>query len=138
MRILLLSLMLGMIPMLRSVEFYQAPPQSKSWKTPAWADTLQNPFAGDASAIKQGQKIYKQQCAVCHGNRGRGDGPAGIALNPRPADLTSETVQKQSDGALFWKITTGRGPMPAFKTILSEEDRWKVVAYLRTLRKNKK
>ncbi|WP_178139381.1 c-type cytochrome [Rhodothermus profundi] len=80
-----------------------------------------------------GERIYQQQCAVCHGPRGRGDGPAGMALNPRPADLTSKAVQAQTDGALFWKISEGRGAMPAFKGMLSEAERWQVVTYVRTL-----
>ncbi len=107
--------------------------QSK-WKAPAWADTLKNPYADRVEeAIKAGAKIFQQQCAVCHGNKGRGDGPAGMALNPRPADLTSKEVQAQSDGALFWKISEGRGAMPAFKAILSEAERWQVVTYMRSL-----
>ncbi len=136
--------LIGVAFLLLTLPFLRAatPPseglQSKPWKAPAWADTLRNPFAGDPAAIEAGAAIYKQQCAVCHGARGRGDGPAGIALNPRPANLTSKAVQEQSDGALYWKITTGRGPMPAFKSILTDEQRWQVVAYLRTLAKTKK
>lgn len=107
--------------------------QSK-WKAPAWADTLKNPYANRVEeALKMGERIYQQQCAVCHGPRGRGDGPAGMALNPRPADLTSKAVQAQTDGALFWKISEGRGAMPAFKGMLSEAERWQVVTYVRTL-----
>jgi len=131
-------LLLLALPLLRAATVPEPPPQSKSWKAPAWADTLKNPFAGDPAAIRKGARIYKQQCAVCHGNKGKGDGPAGIALTPRPANLTSKAVQEQSDGALFWKITTGRGAMPSFKSILTEEQRWQVVTFLRSLSSNKK
>ncbi len=108
------------------------------WKAPQWADTLKNPFKGDAKAIQAGQKIYGQLCAICHGNAGKGDGVAGMALNPRPADLTSEKVQSQSDGAIFWKITTGRPPMASYKASLTDEQRWQLVNYIRTLAKRKK
>ncbi len=108
------------------------------WKAPAWADTLKNPFADNAQAIQAGQKIYAQLCAICHGNSGKGDGVAGMALNPRPADLTSEQVQKQSDGAIYWKITTGRPPMASYQASLTDEQRWQLVSYIRSLVKKKK
>lgn len=113
-----------------------APIGQSKWKAPAWADTLKNPYANRVEeAIKAGKTIFQQQCVVCHGDKGRSDGPAGMALSPRPSDLTSEEVQAQTDGALFWKISEGRGAMPAFKNMLSEEQRWQVVTYLRTLAK---
>jgi len=110
---------------------------AKTWVAPESADTLKNPFKGDKKATEAGKKIYAQLCAVCHGNSGKGDGIAGMSLKPRPADLTSETVQKQSDGAIFWKITTGRPPMASYKATLTDEQRWQVVNYIRTFRKEK-
>ena len=68
------------------------------------------------------------------GAKGKGDGAAAVALNPKPADWTSKRVQDESDGELFWKISTGRGAMPAWKH-LPEKDRWALVQYLRTLKK---
>jgi mono/diheme cytochrome c family protein len=55
-----------------------------------------------------------------------------VALNPKPADWTSNRVQDESDGEIFWKITTGRGPMPPWRH-LPENDRWALVRYIRTL-----
>lgn len=107
--------------------------QSSNWKVPASADKLTNPYKGDASAIAAGKKLYDMYCAVCHGKKGRGDGPAGMALKPRPANLASAAVQRQSDGALFWKITNGNPPMAAYKHTLTEAQRWQVVTFLRTL-----
>jgi len=115
-------------------------PQKSSvqpWVAPESADTLKNPFSGDKKAIEAGKKIYAQLCAVCHGNSGKGDGIAGMSLKPRPANLTSEAVQKQTDGAIFWKITTGRPPMASYKATLTDEQRWQVVNYIRTFRKEK-
>ncbi len=109
--------------------------QSSNWKAPASADKLANPYKGDASAIAAGKKLYDMYCAVCHGKKGRGDGPAGMALKPRPANLASAAVQRQSDGALFWKITNGNPPMAAYKHTLTEAQRWQLVTFLRTLAK---
>jgi mono/diheme cytochrome c family protein len=103
------------------------------WLAPASAKDVKNPYSGKAS-IKQGKDIYKMRCVVCHGEKGKGDGPAGKALNPPAADHSSAMVQNQTDGELFWKISEGRGPMVGWKLILSEEDRWHVVNYLRTLK----
>ncbi len=111
---------------------FLSPDQAK-WVAPASAKNLKNPYAGNAS-INKGKSIYKTRCVVCHGDKGRGDGPAGKALTPPPADHSSPAVQAQTDGELFWKISEGRGPMVGWKLILSEEERWHLVNYLRTLK----
>lgn len=103
------------------------------WLAPASAKKLKNPYSGKSS-ISQGKSIYKTRCIVCHGEKGKGDGPAGKALKPPAADHSSALVQDQTDGELFWKISEGKGPMVSWKLILSEEDRWHVVNYLRTLK----
>lgn len=70
----------------------------------------------------------------CHGKTGAGDGPAGSALTPKPANFTdTNLMSKATDGELFWKMSNGRGPMPAWKDQLSETQRWQLVNYLRTL-----
>ena len=110
-----------------------ANPDEDRWLAPASAKNLKNPYSGKSS-ISKGKSIYKTRCTVCHGEKGKGDGPAGKALNPPAADHSSALVQDQTDGELFWKVSEGRGPMVGWKLILSEEDRWHVVNYLRTLK----
>ncbi len=105
-----------------------------SWSAPKDADTLVNPLSGK-EVVKAGKKLFKNQCVVCHGALGKGDGVAGMGLTPKPSNLTSEKVQSQTDGALFWKITNGNAPMASYKDILSEEQRWQLVSYIRTLKK---
>lgn len=105
------------------------------WQAPPEADKLKNPLSEQEEAIKGGKKIFATMCAICHGERGKGDGVAGAALNPKPTNLTAPAFHAQSDGAIYWKITEGRAPMASYKATLSEEKRWQLVTYLRTLKK---
>jgi len=107
-------------------------PDQDKWVAPASSKELVNPFSGVAS-ISKGESIYKTRCVVCHGITGKGDGPAGASLTPKAADHASESVQSQTDGEIFWKMSEGRGPMVGWKLIISEEDRWNLVNYIRTL-----
>ena len=98
-----------------------------------------NPFAGQADAADAGKMIYTDNCASCHGDSGKGDGPAGGSLDPKPADLATLQSTK-SDDFLNWVISEG-GPangksasMVAWKGTLSEDEIWQVVAYLHTLK----
>lgn len=114
-------------------------PDTLAWATPSgWvvpneADTITNPIPSSQESIGKGAVIFQWRCAVCHGERGRGDGPSSQSLGVRPADLMDRDILAQPDGRLFWKITAGRGPMPNWDVILSEEDRWHVINYLRVL-----
>ena len=98
--------------------------------------TLPNPIPPDAASISAGNALYAQYCVACHGSAGRGDGPVGLTLNPRPADLTVHTVAGvHTDGQLYEWIRDGfpNSAMPAFGQALSETDRWNLVNYIRTL-----
>lgn len=109
-----------------------------TWKAPASAKTIKSPCAGNAVDLKAAKKIFTEMCVICHGNKGKGDGIAAATLNPKPANYTSKTVQDQTDGELFWKITNGNAPtaaMAAYKDILTETQRWQLVAYIRTFKK---
>ena len=107
------------------------------WTAPSWADTLKNPLSKIVQATKKGKSIFNSQCYVCHGTDGKGDGIAARTINPRPANLTSPDVQKQSDGAIYWKITTGKLPMASYKNVYSDKQRWELVNYIRVLGRNK-
>ena len=101
---------------------------------PEEAAAMVNPIPATEESIAAGAAIYSQYCAVCHGPEGRGDGPGGAALEPKPADLHADHVQVLTDGGLFWFITNGAEGtgMPAWESVLSEEQRWQLVNYLRT------
>ena len=104
------------------------------WSAPASEKSRKSPLAASAKAVEQGKKVAQVNCVSCHGKGGKGDGAAAMALNPKPADWTSARIQGESDGELFWKITTGRGAMPAWRH-LPEGERWALVQYIRTLKK---
>jgi mono/diheme cytochrome c family protein len=112
--------------------------QTRPWVVPNDALNVKNPIAKDPSSIAIGKTLYKTQCSPCHGDKGKGDGPASAALNPKPADHTSAALQAESDALLFYKISEGRNPMPGFKDKLKASDRWALINYIRTLSKKSK
>ena len=110
--------------------------QSKvKWLSPAPSAAKKNPIAPTQDSIAAGKKIYLKTCAMCHGKGGDADGPAVIELNIHPAKLSDPQLATESDGSLFWKITTGKKPMPTYGKRFSETDRWHLVNYVRTLPK---
>jgi len=95
-----------------------------------------NPIPPNQESVAAGQTIFMTTCAPCHGAGGKGDGPVGIALNPRPADLTLHAIPGvHTDAQLFEWITNGfpGSRMPAFKSTLSDTDRWNLVNFIRTM-----
>ena len=120
--------------LLLSVQKSPVPVQQKHWEAPKGADTLRNPLICNVTIASKGKILYDKNCIPCHGAKGKGDGVAGVALNPRPQDLTSDIVQKQTDGAIFWKITNGKSPMASYKSTLTNEQRWQLVNYIRQLK----
>jgi mono/diheme cytochrome c family protein len=92
-----------------------------------------NPYGAEVAA--QGAEVYKVYCASCHGETGLGDGVAGASLIPAPANL-AELQSAVADDYLFWRIRAGKSgtAMVAWKGILTDEQIWQVVAYVRTLK----
>jgi mono/diheme cytochrome c family protein len=100
---------------------------------PVLLGSQKNPIAVSDASIDRGHALYARHCASCHGPSGRGDGSAGRDLDPQPSNLCSPEVDAKSDLQLFRQITRGRRPMPSFSRLLSEEDRWHVVNFIRSL-----
>lgn len=95
-----------------------------------------NPIPPNAASLSAGQALYERNCLSCHGPTGLGDGPVGLTLNPRPADLTQHTIPGvHPDSQLYEWISEGfpGSVMPAFRDALTEEERWHLVNYIRTL-----
>ncbi len=87
----------------------------------------------DNATAKEGEEIFIKNCQSCHGNIGKGN--MLKTLNPIPPDLASALTQELTDGELIYILNVGRNAMPNFKNTLSEEERWKVISYIRSYNK---
>jgi mono/diheme cytochrome c family protein len=103
------------------------------WVAPSRASRKVNPEHADSNSVDVGKRLYERECLACHGAKGLGDGPKAADLERRPGNLADPAMWDQTDGALFWKISEGRAPMPTMKALLSDDERWHVVNYVRTL-----
>jgi len=97
---------------------------------------LRNLISANDESLERGGEIYAVHCATCHGDFGNGDGPGGESLDPAPAPI-AHTSQMMSDAYLFWRITEGgtgfeTGMIP-YRDILTENQRWDVINYMRAL-----
>jgi len=111
-------------------------PQTKPWPVPAKDAKTANPVKSDKSSIAAGKALWSLHCASCHGQTGLGDGSKAAQLKTQPEDISKSGIQSQSDGALAYKISTGRDDMPSFKKkIPDQEDIWSLVNFIRTLKK---
>ncbi len=106
------------------------------WTAPADAIGVANPTSPDAGTISAGQVVYEKRCTGCHGTKGNGDGPDAVDLGIHPAKFSDMRAGAETDGALFWKIQTGRKPMPKYGSKLTADQIWQVIRYLRTLEKS--
>ena len=110
--------------------------ETKPWPVPKEASERKNPVASAPASLKEAKALYEKECAVCHGPKGDGKGAGAVALQVRPADFTDgQMMGEMTDGDLFYRLSEGRLPMAAYKGKLSEEQRWKLVTYLRTFNK---
>ncbi len=108
----------------------------EAWEAPAKYQNMTNPVASNPESIAAGKAIWTKHCQSCHGKSGRGDGSKAAQLKTEPGDFTVAKFQKQTDGSIFYKTTTGRDDMPSFKKkIPDQEDIWSVVNYIRTFKK---
>lgn len=100
---------------------------------PAEYAGVTSPLGADAAAA--GAEVFNTNCASCHGPQGHGDGPAGAALDPTPKNLP-DLMPLVGDDFLYWRINTGKEgtSMVAWKGVLTDEQIWQVIAYVRTLK----
>ena len=97
-------------------------------------EELANPFAaGDRAALERGALVYEQFCRVCHGADGHGSGPVVQRGFPNPPTLRRPSTRRMKDGQLFHILTYGQNYMAPYAPLLSRDDRWKVIHYVRAL-----
>jgi len=96
---------------------------------------VRDPVPPDERSLAIGKQMYTTNCETCHGETGRGDGPSGLRLVPRPADLRIHMAPGvHTDGELFYWVSYGfaGSAMPAWKTLgLTDEQIWSVINYAR-------
>jgi mono/diheme cytochrome c family protein len=103
------------------------------WVAPDDAKKVQNPIKPTPEALASAAHVFKLNCAGCHGMKGDGNGAAAEGLERKPANFTDvKKMSETTDGELFWKMSTGRPPMPTWQQTLSDTQRWELVNYLRT------
>lgn len=124
--VLLLALILAAV----AYNFFQ---DNKPWVIPEEAKSRKNPLQPSEAAIKSAKGLYAENCANCHGDTGKGDGSEAMRYDPKPADFTDAPhMTTVTDGALFYQISQGRKPMPAFKKRMTEDHRWQLVLLVRS------
>lgn len=130
----------------RATERQITPPQEdfskRTWDLPPDADKTKNPVESTDASIATGKELFmtkKGNCIFCHGETGEGNKENLPKLRRVPADLSdAKRMPKLTDGNIFWKITKGiPGIMPSREKQLTEEERWHVVNFVRTLAKEK-
>lgn len=97
------------------------------------ATETENPLTATPEVLEAGKQIYQQNCVSCHGDTGRGDGPAARALPGLPADFTQQHFAMHTDAEVFGWIKGGKPGtvMPGFEDALDDEQVWQVITYIR-------
>jgi len=122
----------------------QAPAASSSQAAPASSPhnyaispedaAKKNPVRFTDASVDRGKKVFKYQCALCHGEKGDGKGDLAKEMSLTMPDFTqADSLSKRTDGELFAIVAAGKEPMPSQKGRMPEPQIWNVVNYLRAL-----
>lgn len=110
-----------------AILFFTMHISAQEWEVPADQKTRVNPQEYNLANVSKGKELYLKNCKSCHGDPGKNN---VLPLVPPPVDITSEKMQKNTEGEIFYKITNGRVAMPQFKATISDDDRWRIVNYI--------
>ena len=96
---------------------------------------MTNPVPATAESHERGEKLYLTYCSKCHGANGSGAGPSAHGFSTDPRQLWAwHNADKTADPYLYWFITNGRSDMPPWGVVLSENERWDLVNYIKTIK----
>ena len=125
---------LGGITVVAYVLAFTVAPNIPTPPVPFTARFVANPVPDTPETIAAGRQLFQENCAVCHGSRALGDGPAAFTLNPRPFNLQIH-VPLHASGEIFYWISNGvvGTGMPGWKDSLTEEQRWQIIRYIDAL-----
>ena len=128
---MMLTAIIAVFFLLGNVQAQQA--KAKAWPVADKDKAMKAPGKADAAA---GKELWAKHCKSCHGSKGLGDGPKAASLKTNPGDFSSAAFQGGTDGELFYRTSKGRDEMPSYeKKIPEANDRWALVAFMRTLKK---
>jgi len=106
---------------------------------PAQARALKNPLAATSPNLAAGERLYRRECAGCHGLDGKANTPVAFTLPRRPANLVDHLMDSMRDGEMWWVETYGVAPgMPALAKSLSRNERWQIVEWVKEMRTRQK
>ena len=91
------------------------------------------PTAAGPAGLQRGEFVFENYCATCHGAGGLGNGPVAQRGFPPPPSLLADKARRMKDGQLFHVLTYGQNNMPSYASQISREDRWAVIAFVRSL-----
>ena len=132
------SISVGMAPAAEREPLAPRVPANERAEARTWKAPFGSTKRVSDKILAEGKKLYEGQgtCLNCHGESGRGDGPAGRVLNPSPTNFTNCKFHKRrKDGELFWVLkngSPGTGMVPMIPVTISEEKAWKILAYERS------
>ncbi len=111
--------------------------KAKPWPVPDKDKALKSTDKlTDAGVIANGKDLWAKHCKSCHGTKGLGDGPKSATLKTSPGDFSTPAFKAYTDGEIYYRMNKGRDEMPAYeKKIPDANDRWSLVAYMRTFAK---
>lgn len=105
----------------------------------AKAKDMKNPLKPTPDVLAKGKAIFegKGTCFTCHGNTGKGDGPAGAALDPAPRNFANPEFDKvRTPGEMFWVVkngSAGTGMISYNPAMINDEETWQAITYERSL-----
>ncbi len=102
--------------------------RGQDWVVPEERRGRLSTFPFTDETRKEGERLYTINCMSCHGTPGKNN---YIALVPSPGDPATEKIQRNNDGEIFHKVSVGRGQMPSFRSVLTTDEIWKIVSYVR-------
>ncbi|MGH9523033.1 MAG: c-type cytochrome [Terriglobales bacterium] len=104
---------------------------------PLHARSIQPPPTISTASLVEGRTLYRERCSICHGGTGKADASLSKSFYPPAPDLTSSAMRHWSDRDLYWTIQNGirMTGMPAWRSVLNDQQTWDLVAYIRRLSK---
>jgi mono/diheme cytochrome c family protein len=125
---------LGGLTILSYALAFTVAPNIPTPPVPFTARFASNPVPDTTENVDAGRPLFQANCAICHGSRALGDGPAAFTLNPKPFNLQLH-VPLHFTGEVFYWISNGvaNTGMPAWDEKLTEGQRWQIIRYLDAL-----